>query len=402
MRQGWTPAPCPLSLSHAPLTRLLRKTWRVATLPAILLLVLSACSAPPVDTDSGIPLSRTLSSASSQGFAAIESPLKLEFPRDHGAHPRHRIEWWYLTARVQTAEGRRFGTQIALFRYGLQPEDQATRSDWSGQQIYLAHSAITDIDGDRFLYDEHWARGAAGLAGVQQNPWQVWANDCSIASASTEAFLPLRLDCGGAEFRYRLSLSGADSPVLHGESGYSRKSDAPGSASGYYSYPGLAAVGQIQIGTSTFEVSGQAWYDHEWTSGLLAADQVGWDWFSLRLSDGSALMLFNIRDRQDQVVARHGSLVSTDGTLQALTADNIAIEPSGYWRSPKTGVSWPVRWRLHSASLGLELDITPLREDQELDTATRYWEGAIDARGVRAGQPISGEGYLELTGYSPR
>ncbi|MGE4072055.1 MAG: lipocalin-like domain-containing protein [Lysobacterales bacterium] len=379
----------------------LRQLWERA-LPAILGLMLTACTTPPPETDSSTSLSRTLSSASDQSFERIESPLELAFPRDHAAHPRQRIEWWYLTARVQSPQGRRFGTQVALFRYGLQPEDAAARSDWSGQQIYLAHAAVTDIDGDRFLYDEHWARGAAGLAGAQSNPWRVWANDCSIASASAEAFLPLELDCGGTGFRYRMSLSGTDSPVLHGESGYGRKSDAPGSASAYYSYPGLAAVGQIQIGTSTSEVSGQAWYDHEWTSGVLAADQVGWDWFSLRLSDGSALMLFNIRDRQDQVVARHGSLIAADGAVQALTADDVEIEPSGHWLSPKTGVSWPVRWRLHSASLGLELDITPLREDQELDTSTRYWEGAIDARGLRAGQAISGEGYLELTGYSPR
>ncbi|MCP5474797.1 MAG: lipocalin-like domain-containing protein [Lysobacterales bacterium] len=379
----------------------LRQLWERA-LPAILVLMLTACSTPAPETDSSTSLSRTLSSANNLSFESIESPLQLVFPRDHAAHPRQRIEWWYLTARLQTAEGRRFGTQVALFRYGLQPEDVAVRSDWSGKQIYLAHAAVTDIDGDRFLYDEHWARGAAGLAGVQQNPWRVWANDCSIASASDQAFLPLELACGGAGFRYRLSLSGADSPVLHGDAGYSRKSDAPGSASAYYSYPRLTAVGQIQIAENTFAVSGQAWYDHEWTSGVLAADQVGWDWFSLRLSDGSALMLFNIRDRQDQVVARHGSLIAADGGVQALLAEDIDIEPSGYWRSDKTGVSWPVRWRLHSPSLGLTLEITPLREDQELDTTTRYWEGAIDAQGLRAGQPISGEGYLELTGYSPR
>ncbi len=379
----------------------LRQLWERA-LPAILALLLAACYTPPPETDSSTSLSRTLSSANDQGFASIESPLHLAFPRDHAAHPRQRIEWWYLTARVQSPQGRRFGTQVALFRYGLQPEDAAARSDWSGQQIYLAHAAVTDIDGDLFLYDEHWARGAAGLAGAQSHPWRVWANDCSITSASAEAFLPLELDCGGSGFRYRLSLNGTDSPVLHGESGYSRKSDAPGSASAYYSYPRLTAVGQIQVGDSTFEVSGQAWYDHEWTSGVLAADQAGWDWFSLRLSDGSALMLFNIRDRQDQVVARHGSLIAADGALQALTADDIEIESSGHWLSPKTGVSWPVRWRLHSASLGLELDITTLREDQELDTSTRYWEGAIDARGLRAGQAVSGEGYLELTGYTPR
>ncbi len=364
---------------------------------ALLIALLYGCGAPPPAPPERPLLSRTLGAAA--GFEAIAAPLQLEFPRDHGAHPRHRIEWWYVTARMQASDGRRFGTQFALFRYALRPEDEAMRSDWRSAQIYLAHAAITDIDGDRFKFDEQWARGAAGLAGVEDAPLRAWLGDCAIAANSAAATLPLQLRCGGADFGYQLELSGADIPLLHGDKGYSQKSDS-GSASAYYSYPQLSASGELWIGAERFAVSGKAWYDHEWTSGVLAADQVGWDWFSLRLSDGSALMLFNIRRQDGSIAARRGTWIAANGAARTLEERDLDVRAIGAWTSPRSGVRWPLRWTLSSKSLGLNLDITAVRNDQEFDGAVRYWEGAIDASGQRDGKPVSAEGYLELTGYA--
>ncbi len=188
--------------------------------------------------------------------------------------------------------------------------------------------------------------------------------------------------------------------MLHGDQGYSQKSDQ-GSASAYYSYPQLSASGELWIDAARHQVSGKAWYDHEWTSGVLAGDQVGWDWFSLRLSDGSALMLFNIRRQDGSVASRRGSLIEADGSVRALAEGDLEVRPNGHWTSPHSGVRWPLRWTLSSQSLDLSLDITPTRDDQEFDGAVRYWEGAIDASGQRDGKPVSAEGYLELTGYAP-
>ncbi|HWS25610.1 MAG TPA: lipocalin family protein, partial [Xanthomonadales bacterium] len=252
----------------------------------------------------------------------------------------------------------------------------------------------------RFRFDEQSARGAVGLAGAEHAPFRAWLGDCSIGAQTDSAFLSLQLKCGGNDFGYDLVLRGADTPVLHGERGYSRKSDS-GSASAYYSYPQLSASGELWIDDARQQVSGKTWYDHEWTSGVLAGDQVGWDWFSLRLSDGSALMLFNIRRQDGSVASRRGSLIEADGSVRALAEGDLDVRANGQWTSSRSGVRWPLRWTLSSQSLGLSLDITPTRDDQEFDGAVRYWEGAIDARGQRDGKPVSAEGYLELTGYGP-
>ena len=378
-------------------TRTTRQALWMAALP--LMLLATGCSPPPLETGATQSLSRTLSTAAAEGFDPITQPLNIEFPRDHGAHPRQRIEWWYVTTRVQNTEGRRFGTQLALFRYGLRPENEASREDWQGHQIYMAHLAITDIDGRRFLSDEQTARGAAGLAGARESPFRVWLGECALASQRSSAMLPLDLACAAPGFGYRWQLSGDHRPVLHGNRGYSLKSDVSGSASAYYSYPALDVEGQLWIGSERFEAQGQAWYDHEWTTGVLAADQAGWDWFSLRLSDGNALMLFNIRRKDGSLAARHGSLIGVDGNVRSISRDDLELEATATWTSPNSGVRWPTRWRLHSTVLDLELQIAPQVEDQELDGVIRYWEGAIDASGTHAGHAIHAEGYLELTGY---
>lgn len=371
-----------------------------ALVMVVLIAFLLGCGQPTSAPPDRPNLTRTLGNATGAGFDEISAPLQLEFPRDHGAHPRHRIEWWYVTARLKAADGRRFGAQFALFRYALRPEDEAGREDWRSGQIYLAHAAVTDIDGKRFRFDEQWSRGAAGLAGATIDPFHAGAGDCGISAQSPQAFLPLQLNCGGADFRYTLVLSGTDPPVLHGDRGYSQKSQ-DGNASAYYSYPQLTADGELQIGTERFNVAGRAWYDHEWTSGVLAPDQVGWDWFSLRLSDGSALMLFNIRRQDGSVASRRGTWIAADGSQRALTDGDFDVYPDAFWTSPRTAVRWPVHWTLVSKSLGLELQINALADDQELDTTVRYWEGAVDASGQLNGNSVSAEGYLELTGYRP-
>ncbi len=363
-------------------------------------LLLAAC-APPADlaAPAPAPLARTLAAGDEDaGFEPV-SRRPLVFPADHGAHPRSRIEWWYLTARLRDADGRRFGVQFALFRFALRPEDAAQRDDWKGAQVYMLHAAVSDLDGGGFRHVERFARGAAGLAGVMQDPYRGWLGDCRAESKQREALLPLTLDCGGDDFRYRLELDAADPPVLHGEAGYSAKSDLPGAASHYYAYPFIPARGSIALDGRTFTVDGQAWYDHEWTSSLLGAEQVGWDWFSLRLDDGSALMLFHIRDRAGAVVSSRGTLVEASGAVRPFIDGTIDAAPTRFWTSPTSGVRYPLGWRLRSAELDLDLELDAVLDAQELDTTVRYWEGAIDARGRRGARPVSAEGYLELTGY---
>jgi predicted secreted hydrolase len=372
---------------------------------AALLGLLLACSPAqePAD-DAPPPLSRTLAFGADQaGFESVQ-PRPLQFPQDHGAHPRHRIEWWYVTARLHSAEGRRFGVQFALFRFALRPEDTATQAGWQGAQIYMLHAAVSDLDGNdssgaRFRSVERFARGAAALAGVELAPWRGWLGDCEARSTREDELFPLQLDCGGDDFRYRLKLEGGSPRVLHGEAGYSAKSELAGAASHYYAYPFIDAAGEIEIDGQTQAVRGQAWYDHEWTSSLLGADQVGWDWFSLRFSSGDALMLFHIRERSGAIVSSRGSLIRADGEVRTFSEGAVQAQAQGDWTSPGSGVRYPLQWRLVSTELDFDLTVRPSLESQEFSGTVRYWEGAIEAIGTQGGQAVSGEGYLELTGY---
>lgn len=365
-----------------------------------LALLLAACSpAPPFAESAPPPLARSLAMDTDEaGFDQV-APRALQFPGDHGAHPRHRVEWWYLTARLRDAEGRPFGVQFALFRYALRPDDAPAREDWQGAQIYMLHAALSDLGRGDFRHVERFSRGAAGLAGVALSPYRAWLGDCRAESSGIDALFPLRLDCGGEGFRYRLDLVDGGPRVLHGESGYSAKTAEPGAASYYYAHPFIEARGELEVGGRRHAVSGQAWYDHEWTSRLLAPGQSGWDWFSLRLSDGSALMLFHIRERNGAAISSRGSLIAADGSVQTFTEGAVEAIPTRWWTSPASGVRYPLGWRLRSQPLDFELEVDTPQPAQELSTTVRYWEGAVDARGRRGARAVSGEGYLELTGY---
>ena len=218
-----------------------------------------------------------------EGFAAVVPGKTFAFPADHGPHPEFRIEWWYVTANLRDAGGAAYGAQWTLFRQATRPGAQ--QQGWANQQIWMGHAAVTSVDTHR--YGETFARGGVGQAGVEAKPFLAWIDSWEMrgADAMRDAMLaPLDLKASGADFAYALRLD-ADRPlVLQGDAGYSRKSER-GQASYYYSQPFFKASGRITIGDKSVDVTGQAWMDREWSSQPLAADQTGWDWFSLHLNE---------------------------------------------------------------------------------------------------------------------
>ena len=189
-------------------------------------------------------------------------------------------------------------------------------------------------------------------------------------------------------------------PVLNGIDGLSQKSAEPGNASYYYSITRWQTEGQLRIGDRQFTVSGLSWLDREWSSSALAADQKGWDWFALQLSDGSELMFYNLRKTDgSQDIHSAGTWVAADGSSRHLQRDEVSLRVLDQWSSPKGGV-YPSRWELAVPGEALSLVVEPVLDDQELFTTVRYWEGAVDVRGTRDGARVSGRGYVELTGYA--
>jgi predicted secreted hydrolase len=342
-----------------------------------------------------------LRAADDRGYARALEPRELVFPADHGPHPDFRTEWWYFTGNLATPEGRRFGFQLTFFRSALAPEMPPRDSAWATRQAWLAHFTVSDVAGERFHSFERWSRGAVGLAGIETAPFRVWVEDWSAAAEQRGGVFPVRLRAAQGEVAIDLRLAQGKPPVLQGDRGLSRKSSAPGNASFYYSLTRMPASGTLRVGPETFAVEGAAWMDREWSTSSLGADQVGWDWFALQLGDGTDLTLYQLRHTGGQPdPASSGSIAAPDGTSRTLPFRAFSLDALDHWKSPRSGARYPSRWRVRIPSEGLDLTVTPLLADQELDVSFRYWEGAVAVEGTRRGARVSGQGYVELTGYA--
>lgn len=334
-------------------------------------------------------------------YAQVLAPRPFVFPADYGPHPRYRNEWWYFTGNLATATGRRFGFELTLFRIALAPAPPDSLSHWATNQLYMAHFAVTDVAGRRFHDAQRLTRGALGLAGARATPFRVWVNDWGVQAHGPGAAFPWQLHARTDAMAVMLELSALTAVVAQGDQGFSRKSAGRGHASYYYSIPRLAARGSVEVHGQRFTVTGLVWLDREWSSGALAADQTGWDWFALQFDDGTDLMFYRLRDRGDHTDPYSaGSLITPAGGRANLTAGDVRLRPQRWWTSPD-GARYPVAWRLALPARDCVWRVEPLLDDQELRTLVRYWEGAVAVSGHCRGRSMHGHGYLELTGYAP-
>jgi predicted secreted hydrolase len=336
----------------------------------------------------------------SPDYERATAPRELSFPADHGAHPDFQTEWWYFTGNLDTTDGRHFGYQLTFFRRALLPKgERASRiSDFTADQVFMAHFALTDVSDSSYHAYERFSRAAAGLAGADAAPFQVWLDDWKVAATGTDRY-QLSADQDGIVIK--LELRDAKGVILQGIDGYSQKGPDPGNASYYYSMTRLVSSGTVQIGADQYSVTGLSWMDHEFSTSALSLGQVGWDWFSIQLVDQTEIMFFQIRHADGTKDPYSiGNYVAEDRKTLLLTPDRINITVQSTWRSPKTKAVYPSRWSFDIPDLDLKLEITPYLNNQELNKSYSYWEGAVQVAGTKAGKPVSGSGYIELTGYA--
>ena len=337
-------------------------------------------------------------------YARADGVRPFEFPKDMGPHPDFQTEWWYYTGNLKAENGQEYGFQLTFFRRALLGSEGqsilAQRSSaWATDQVYLAHFALTDVAGGQFHAFERFERGAAGLAGAEGLPmYRVWLHDWSVEQTGPETY-QLKAEQDGVALR--LDLQDVKGLILQGDRGYSQKGPQPGNASYYVSQTRLRAGGEITVAGKTLAVSGTSWMDHEYSTSALSEGQVGWDWFSIQLDDGSEWMLYTIRRADGSIDPfSKGTLIAPDGTTRSLAAGDFTIEALDTWKSPHSGGVYPSRWRIQVPSEGLTLQIEPLIADQELNLSFVYWEGAVRISGECNGAAVSGKGYVELTGYA--
>lgn len=324
-----------------------------------------------------------------------------EFPRDHGAHPDYKTEWWYYVGHLKAASGETFGYQLTFFRVALRQSDPQARSAWSLNTIYFAHLAVTDPALRRFEFRDKAGRGALGLSGAKAQTMQVWIDDWRAELKGDEFHLMAQDQGLGMD----LTLKPVKPPALHGEGGLSRKSGQENAASYYYSLSRLETRGSITVAGRRLQVSGLSWMDHEFFTSAMAPNLAGWDWFSLQLADGWDVMLYLLRQKDGSVdAASSGTLIDPQGRTRHLKLAEFQVKATGAWTSPHTGTTYPVGWEISIPGAGYRLRLTPALADQEMraqaPARVTYWEGEVKIEGSKNGEAIAGQGYAELTGYA--
>ncbi|WP_370278781.1 lipocalin-like domain-containing protein [Pontibacterium sp.] len=357
------------------------------------------------DAGGGLSLTDFLSAGSEneERFAKAQPDYVLSFPEDHLAHPTFRSEWWYLNGNLQHRDdpAQRFGFQFTIFRQALTKQEGAAVSGWLAPQFYMGHAGLGVFGQNKHLTAERFSRRGPGLAGTQAEPLSVWLEDWQLQAEQNDNLFPATVTAGalgnavGESFSYRLRLVPEKPRVYQGEEGYSPKREEPGFASHYYSYTRLRVEGELELAGESIPVTGAAWYDHEWSSNILAEYQTGWDWFSLQLEDGRDLVFMELPARPGSGKSnfRQVALFDVQGERLPVDARLIQLDVSDHWRSP-SGIRWPSGWRLQMPDHDLDLTITPRQKNQENNLSVRYWEGAVKVTGSHNGQ-----GYVELTGY---
>ncbi|MEA3211057.1 MAG: hypothetical protein QOE70_4114 [Chthoniobacter sp.] len=354
---------------------------------------------------------------------------KYQFDDDHFPHLDFKTEWWYFTGNLRAPNGRRFGYQLTFFRQGILPPgrrrgDPLNTMDFTFSpnhvpaalgpgdpsrfvvdDLKFAHFAITDVDGKRFHFQQKFSRGAfgeAGFAGTQDRyfksiAWIDWWHLSYNHSMGMQTIM------GGDErTQVQLFFRQPKPWAVHGVNGVSQKAAGEGHASHYYSGTRLPSSGRLKWEGQDFEVEGESWFDHEWATNQLTANQVGWNWFSIQLDDQTELMLYQMRTRDGGLDPNSsGTFVAVNGATQHLRREDYTLQPRDYWTSKATGARYPMAWDLSVPALDLRVRITTPVENQELVlNPIIYWEGVIDIDGTRASQPVRGHGYMELTGYA--
>lgn len=324
------------------------------------------------------------------------------FPRDHESHPDYKIEWWYYTGNLATADGHRYGYQLTFFRIGVDAVPK-NPSRWAVRDLFMTHLAVTDVDGGVFHFTDRTNRAGVGWAGASAEEYRVWNDDWEARLDPATGHHLLSASENG--LGVALDLEPLKPPVLHGTHGYSQKGSDPGNASNYYSLTRVKTRGTVTIDGREAAVEGLSWMDHEFGTSFLEAEQKGWDWFSIQLDDGTDLMLFQLR-RVDGTRDVHssGTLVDASGAATPIAPGAFDLVSSRPWTSPATGARYPVEWRVTVPGRALDLTVRAAVDDQELrterSTGVSYWEGSVTVQGTREGRPVGGRGYLEMTGYA--
>jgi predicted secreted hydrolase len=334
-----------------------------------------------------------------RSFDPIFEGQAINFPDDLFDHPRHQIDGWFYSGYLTDNEGQLYGAQLRFIRFGLSRGLRRGESEWTTNQIYFAHLAITDVAGQTSVYDEYLSRGNNRLAGISDAPYRIWVEDWFVEEVAPGQ---VRLQAANAELGLDLLLTQTKPVVLPKNQGANQEQKSDITAVTYYAYPDNKAEGTITTPRGVFPVTGHLWHYHIWGS-LNFGPVAGWNLFWLDLDDGREIIYFHVQpqddifaDITDEILLTDQLIVvEQDGQAKFLSPDAVELTVLDTWQSPKSQEEYPVEWQLIIPEHNIDLHLKPVLDDQEVSGNFTYWQGLVDVQGSHAGR-----GYVEVTGPS--
>ena len=343
---------------------------------SICLVVLTGC----------VKISETRLVPSDAAADPTPSPREIVISVDQYPHDS-RLEWWYHNGHLSTELGREFGFHFVVFK----------AQDGINEPNVVAQLGIIDVDSSTHYEASRADTGLrfsdAGALDIEIADWIYTIGDDpgDHAFSAKNDTVSLSLD-----------LTTSTAVMLHNEIGWMPTEVG---STYYYSWPRQIANGELIVGGESFEVSGTAWFDHQWGEFFVLGKPSGWQWFAIQLDNGGSLMVTEVRGINGDVIDTYGTYMDPDGAVTHLSyaADSIDVKVLDHWVSPSTGGVYPSGWELTVGSIGINLVLTPLMVNQEvlgsLPKASTYWEGKVNVEGQLKGENVFGDAYVELSGY---
>jgi predicted secreted hydrolase len=334
-----------------------------------------------------------------RSFDPIFEGQAINFPDDLFDHPHHQLDGWFYSGYLIDEAGHQYGVQLRFVRFGLSRGLRQGESEWTTNQIYFAHMALTDVAGQTSVYDEYLSRGNNRLAGINHAPYRIWVEDWSVAEVGPGQ---IRLQAATPEIGLDLLMTQTKPVVLPEDEGTDQNQESAITAITYYAYPDNKAEGAIITPRGDFPVTGHLWHYHLWGS-LNFGPVAGWNLFWLDLDDGQEIIYFQVQ-RQDDIFADPTKeilladqliVVDQDGQVTFLSPDAVELTVLDTWQSPKSQEEYPAEWNLSIPEHSIDLHLKPVLDDQEVSGNLTYWQGLVDVEGSH-----SGRGYGEMTGSS--
>jgi predicted secreted hydrolase len=360
--------------------------------------LLVGCAAAAAPILANPPAPHPLPPPATPAASVAADPRPVVLPADDAPH--HRLtEWWYYTGHLRSSDGQRFGFEYVIFR--------AERGGFP--VTWASHLALTDETAGTFRYAQRTEVGprvdqqptppaVLGLSVGAPRPWTMAATDGGATLSAAASGTDVSTE---QPFGLALSVTPTKPPALHNKIGWI--DFGPGGSSYYYSRTAMRTTGTVSLGEKTLQVSGTAWFDHQWGD-FIAVGGGGWDWFAVNLADGTDVTLSLVRNADGSYPLVYGTLVDAAGRTTHLPREAFTVMPTRTWRSPATGASYPAGWRIGIPGEDLRIDLVPTVANQELDTRATtgvvYWEGSQRVTATHAGRSLGGEAYVELTGYA--